>query len=157
MLSIRAYANYKGVSDTAVRKAIKSGRITLSPDGKIDPTIADKQWGGNTNPGQQQTGSEESCKLFSYQASRARRETYEALLKKLEYEEKSGKLIPIAQVETEAFNAARMARDKLMTIADRAVPQIIGKTDAFVIRQILQNEIRACLIELTDFLNGTKS
>ena len=156
MLSIRAYAKYKGVSDTAVRKAIQSGRITTT-NGQIDPSVADKQWNDNTNPGQQAAATEKPCELFSYQASRARRETYDALLKKLEYEERSGKLIPIAQVENEAFNAARIARDKLMTIADRAVSQIIGKTDAFEIRQILQNEIRACLLELTDFLNGTKS
>lgn len=33
-ISIRAYAARKGISDTAVRKAIKSGRITLTKTGK---------------------------------------------------------------------------------------------------------------------------
>lgn len=33
-ISIRAYATRKGISDTAVRKAIKSGRITLTKTGK---------------------------------------------------------------------------------------------------------------------------
>ena len=39
-LSIRAYALQRGVSDAAVRKAIKTGRITPEPDGKIDPEKA---------------------------------------------------------------------------------------------------------------------
>ena len=43
-LSIRAYSRHRGVSDTAVRKAIQSGRITLGDDGRIDPQLADAQW-----------------------------------------------------------------------------------------------------------------
>ncbi len=47
-LSIRAYARHRGVSDTAVHKAIRSGRITPEPDGTIDPHRADAQWAQNT-------------------------------------------------------------------------------------------------------------
>ena len=49
-LSIRSYAGHRGVSDTAVRKAIKSGRITLEADGTLDPAKADRQWTANTDP-----------------------------------------------------------------------------------------------------------
>ncbi|QTD44984.1 elements of external origin [Ottowia testudinis] len=49
-ISIRAYARARGVSDTAVRKAIKVGRITALADGTIDPAQADAQWAGNTDP-----------------------------------------------------------------------------------------------------------
>ena len=35
-ISIRAYGRHRGVSDAAVRKAIKAGRITAEPDGTID-------------------------------------------------------------------------------------------------------------------------
>ncbi len=51
-ISIRAYAARKGVSDTAVRKAIKSGRITLTKNGKINPALTDRQWEANTDPAQ---------------------------------------------------------------------------------------------------------
>ena len=51
-ISIRAYAARKGISDTAVRKAIKSGRITLTKNGKINPALADRQWEANTDPAQ---------------------------------------------------------------------------------------------------------
>ena len=48
-ISIRAYARERGVSDTAVRKAIKVGRITPEPDGTINPATADAQWLHNTD------------------------------------------------------------------------------------------------------------
>lgn len=48
-ISIRAYARERGVSDTAVRKAIKVGRITPESDGTINPATADAQWSQNTD------------------------------------------------------------------------------------------------------------
>ena len=52
-LSRRAYAQHRGVSHTAVRKAIASGRITLEADGTIDPAKADAQWDSQTDPAKQ--------------------------------------------------------------------------------------------------------
>ncbi|HGG60421.1 MAG TPA: elements of external origin, partial [Gammaproteobacteria bacterium] len=52
-ISIRAYARHRGVSDAAVRKAIKTGRITPEPDGTIDPQKADAEWAANTDSAQQ--------------------------------------------------------------------------------------------------------
>ena len=46
-ISIRAYARMRGISDTAVRKAIRAGRITQLTDGTIDPEVADKEWQAN--------------------------------------------------------------------------------------------------------------
>ena len=48
-LSIRAYARHRGVTDTAVHKAIRSGRINALSDGTIDPDQADAQWERNTS------------------------------------------------------------------------------------------------------------
>jgi hypothetical protein len=52
-LSRRAYARHRGVAENAVRKAIASGRITLEPDGTIDPEKADRDWAARTDPAQQ--------------------------------------------------------------------------------------------------------
>src|SRR5690349_4757446 len=52
-LSRRAYARHRGVSETAVRKAIAAGRIGIEPDGSIDPVKADAAWAGATDPSQQ--------------------------------------------------------------------------------------------------------
>jgi hypothetical protein len=52
-VSRREYARLRGCSHTAVSKAIRTGRITLEPDGSIDPARADAQWAGETDPAQQ--------------------------------------------------------------------------------------------------------
>lgn len=58
-LSIRAYARHRkasglpGGTDAAVRKAIKTGRIAVLPDGKIDQKAADAAWSENTNSAKQ--------------------------------------------------------------------------------------------------------
>lgn len=54
-LSRRAYAAHRkerglsGGVESAVRKAIAAGRITLLPDGTIDPARADAEWERSTN------------------------------------------------------------------------------------------------------------
>lgn len=52
-MSRRQYAAHRGVSHTAVGKAIASGRITPEPDGSIDPVKADRQWDMQTDPARQ--------------------------------------------------------------------------------------------------------
>lgn len=52
-VSRREYARRRGVSESAVRKAILYGRITPEPDGSIDPERADREWDERTDPMQQ--------------------------------------------------------------------------------------------------------
>ncbi len=49
-VSRRAYATRRGCSEAAVRKALSRGRITLAPDGRIDPVKADREWRAHTDP-----------------------------------------------------------------------------------------------------------
>ena len=44
-VSRRSYAAQRGVSEVAVSKTIATGRITTLPDGTIDPTPTDSEWG----------------------------------------------------------------------------------------------------------------
>jgi len=52
-MSRRQYAAHRGVSHTAVGKAIATGRITVEADGTIDPVKADRQWDAQTDPAKQ--------------------------------------------------------------------------------------------------------
>jgi hypothetical protein len=52
-VSRREYARLRGVSESAVRKALATGRITAEPDGTIDPAKADAQWAAATDPAKQ--------------------------------------------------------------------------------------------------------
>ena len=52
-VSRRQYAAHRGVSHTAVAKALATGRITAEADGTIDPAKADRQWDTATDPAKQ--------------------------------------------------------------------------------------------------------
>ena len=178
-LSIRAYAQHRGVSHTAVAKAIKAGRISKEPDGSIDPAKADAQWARNTLPSQNlntsaskpapkvatpavstpvSTGSSrelqppvETGRISApdYQTSRAIREAYAARLAKLEYEERTAKLISSDEVEMRTFNLARRLRDRMQTLPRRLAAALAAEQDPRVIEQRLDDEIRQALEELS--------
>lgn len=52
-MSRRQYAAHRGVSHTAVSKAIRTGRISVLEDGTIDPEQADREWASQTDPSKQ--------------------------------------------------------------------------------------------------------
>ena len=160
-LSIRAYARHRGITDGAVRKAIKAGRITKNKNEKIDSELADKQWSKNTDPSQikeikkeeevrQEIGNYNPSPLGpNYQQSRAIKEAYNAKLTRLQFEKESKKLISVDEVKISAFNAARMTRDRMLNIPDRVIPALVGKTDIFEMKEILKTEIVKALEELS--------
>lgn len=65
-LSLRAYARHRaalglpGATDAAVRKALRSERITAEPDGTIDPARADRDWSAQTDPSMQRGAAVEA-------------------------------------------------------------------------------------------------
>lgn len=65
--SQREYARHRGVSHVAVGKAVKSGRISLDIDGKIDFKKADAAWIRNTDQIKQAStgGGEKTRKVQS--------------------------------------------------------------------------------------------
>jgi len=152
LLSRREYAAHRGVAVSAVQKAIETGRITLT-DGKIDPEKADKEWAENTNPVYNSPRTDDGLST-PYHKSKIMKTTYDAMLKKLEYEERAGKLISRAQVEADVFAAARTSRDHLLMIPKRVAPRIIGLKTISDIEYILSQEITNSLTSLCDILKG---
>ena len=53
------------------------------------------------------------------------------------------------EVAAAAFNKARIARDALLSIADRLAPILAAQSDAAAIHAALSSEIRTALQELT--------
>lgn len=154
-MSQRAYARHRGVSVSTVQKAIASGRIHTLPDGKIDAAIADTEWARNTQTqapsvdrrGQPDDGGEGSG--ASYTKARAVRESYLARLAKLEFEERSGKLVSREEVTVAAFTNSRTIRDNLLNIPDRIAALLAAENDAVRTHRILTDEIRKALHELS--------
>jgi hypothetical protein len=163
LLSLRAYAKHRGVSLAAVQKAIKSGRIATTADGTIDSERADAQWATRTRPGQRGAAkpaanpvvsfadasrSEPAGAGLDYFRARAIRESYLARLAKIEFEEKSAKLVSRDEVQIGAFTKARTVRDSLLNIPDRLAATLAAETDADKVHQMLTVEIRKALDEL---------
>ena len=158
-LSLRAYARHRGMSEGAVRVAIKTGRITKNDDGKIDPVVADEQWAINSDPArskpiaQDERGEQDQTSLSAqarYQQSRAVHEGYNARMAKLEFEKASGKLISLEQADADLMEAAIITRDRMMAIPMHLAPQLVGKTDLMEIRALLNEAVVNALNELVD-------
>jgi len=158
LLSLRAYAKHRGVSHAAVQKAIRSGRIATNADGLIDSERADAEWNAKTRPGQRRTKTasatpSEQAEVpaaagLDYFRARAIRENYLARLAKIEFEEKTAKLISRDEVQVAAFTKARTVRDNLLNIPDRLAATLAAESDADKAHQILTGEIRKALDEL---------
>jgi len=157
MMSLRAYARHRGCALSAVQKAIKTGRITVQPDGKIDAAQADIQWARNTEhhaPPVAHRGQEEddgsSFGGSQYTKARAVREHYQARLTKIEYEERVAKLVPKDEVQVAAFNKFRQFRDHMLNIPDRIAAMVAAETEAARCYEIIAIEIRKALNDFSD-------
>lgn len=152
------YAKHRGVSQVAVLKAIKTGRITKEPDGSIDPDKADEEWRQNTdisrNPDKARaTRAGEPAPMQSgpdYTVSRAVREAYTARLAKLEYEEKVGTLVKADDVKLTWFNTLRIIRDRVLQLPDRMAATIAAETDVNKIKADMGAELRRILDDAAD-------
>lgn len=159
LIGIREAARRLGVSDTAVHKAIKAGRVTVA--GRTEksdrPLVAWPQvqddWLANSDTSKRShVGSKGSPRRDadpvpavplpvsarpdevplrappaaqaeqrqsnapSYAQSRAVREAYQARLAKLEFEQKSGKLVDADEVKVRWFKLVTAAKTKILGI-----------------------------------------
>lgn len=167
-ISIRKFAEREGVSDTAVRKAIKHGKLKAYADGTLDPSLVGTAWrkaniaGANQRckPANQvrtkevRTGSQvrsdgagqaqdlshlmeegetieraaerlvQSGQVPSHDYAEAlrRKENYLALLRQLEYEQKSGTLVDLELAERVLFEGARAQRDAWLSWPSKVGP-----------------------------------
>lgn len=183
LLTQFAYAKHRGVTHRAVQKAIASGRLSkcLSTNDKgrvlIDPAIADHEWNANTDVSKPSSTAKQSKPtqtpdehdagastpsiaggIPDFNDSRAIREAYLARLAKLEYEERSGKLMVVDEAKVAIFNVAREARNMLMAIPDRLSSQLAGINDEFECHRLLSAEIKLVCERIAQVnLNGNQS
>ncbi|MDD2926374.1 elements of external origin [Rhodoferax sp.] len=177
-LSIRAYARHRGVTDTAVHKAIRSGRINALSDGTIDPDEADGQWARNTSApktGTQRptvkvkvpevdgdgggdrggagaatnTGSGGTGGTSLLQA-RTVNEVVKAQTNKVRLARLKGELIDRPQAIAHVFKLARSERDAWLNWPARVSAQMAAKLelDAHTMHVALENAVREHLQEL---------
>ena len=90
---------------------------------------------------------------MSFSAARTLKEQYNAEMKKLDYEERSGKLLRDEDVKKGAFEMYRKTRDSLINIIDRISAQLAAEKKEANIRIILENEIRNALTHIREIIN----
>jgi len=159
------FAAYRGVSQPTVFAYIKSGKIPKSAmiGKKIDRDKADAALEKNLSPmnrpqKNQDATPEEKQKVaatagmgtLDYQTAHTLNEQYKAALKKLEYDERSGKVVNADEVKRRAFTASRKIRDACLAIADRCHALVAAESDPFQCKQILMKEINFIMENLSE-------
>ena len=173
-MGLREYARHRGGSRLpgatlrAVQKAIEAGRISTVPDDKgrarIDPQVADIQWGRNTDPDQSAranpgkdispsggsaSGSQGAEREGSrYWDAKTEREEVELAKAKLQLAKDEGSLVSREAVERAAFEAGRLLRDMILSVPNRLAPEVAGMTEPPAIEVRLREELRKVLDEL---------
>lgn len=142
-LTVTEYAKRRGVSRTAVYKAIKAEKIVKGhykgDDGypRIIPEIADQEWSNNYNPAYDRVtktgGTPVSVKdraeatekgEATLAAAKKAKAVYDAKLAELEYKKKAGILVEKDQVYKALFAFGQELRNNLLNIPDRIMPDI---------------------------------
>ena len=165
-ISIRAYARHRGVTDTAVHKAIRAGRITPEADGTIDADRADREWarnsdtpkagtrakpakvavpeGGGDGPGALPAGG------TSLLQARTVNEVVKAQTNKVRLARLKGELVDRPQAIAHVFKRARSERDAWLNWPARISAQMAAKlgVDPHTMHVALEAAVREHLQEL---------
>ena len=164
-LSIRGYAKQRGVSDAAVRKAIKTGRITLGADKTLDPMVANAQWLKNTDSSQQRRNTsaaqpvsrtgEVSSDLMkggstTFVQARTANEVVKAQTNKVRLAKLKSELVDRAHALALFFKLARSERDAWLNWPARvsATMAVALGVDAHTLHVQLESATRQHLQEL---------
>lgn len=169
-LSIRAYARHRGVTDTAVHKAIRTGRIDVLADGTIDPESADQQWSANTDTprigtqssavtvgaGEEATDGSTAGNPGQRGASLLQARTVNEVVKaqtaKVRLALLKSELVDRAQAVSLVFKLARVERDAWINWPSRVAGEMAAQlnTDPHELHIALESAVRKHLSELGD-------
>jgi len=141
-----AVENVKKYSDPVARgHKNKIARLNL-PDTPPEQRTDDRE---------QRTETAKTIELagMSFSAARTLKEQYNAEMKKLDFEERSGKLLRDEDVQKGAFEMYRKTRDSLLNIVDRISAQLAAEKKEANVRIILENEIRNALTHIRGNFN----
>lgn len=172
-MSIRAYAKHRGVDESAVRQAIKDGRL---PNGArrdernrpyIVPDVADAEWLANTNPLYQPKAADKAprsgkrvkklvvdgIEILPIDEAKRIQATLQKELTRLDLEAKKGNLVPVDEAVRDVLAAVSSeyttVRQRLLGIPTRLAPELALVEDAAEVRRLLEAAITEALCELT--------
>ncbi len=123
------------------------------PDARVEPDLidelADELADDNDSSG---TGELEDGSEGTYNASRAKREHFNAELARLRFLAEEKSLVDRGEVEKAAFEVARQIRDAMIGIPDRLAATLAAETDERKVYGLLYAEITRALATTSDEL-----
>ena len=171
-ISIRAYARHRGVTDTAVHKAIRTGRVTPEANGTIDADRADLEWARNTDSPKRGTNQRAESVVVrevngepsagmpsalgtggtSLLQARTVNEVVKAQTNKVRLARLKGELVDRPQAIAHVFKLARSERDAWLNWPARVSAQMAVQLgiEAHPMHVALENAVREHLQELGD-------
>ena len=155
-LSVHEFAKRAGVSSTTVHTAVRAGRLTLLPEGGIDPKLLRTKWRAGDRPKraalppkksaapEPEINSDGSPKkkrgrplqkptnappttASEYAAVTLQKERSLAGLRQLEYEQRAGSLITIDNARRVLFEQGRGSRDHWLNWPARVAPMLAAE------------------------------
>lgn len=163
-LNTKELAAVLGVKPPTITEAYKKGRITDASckyEGKrryyhresaVQEYNANQQQHHarfrNDTPEKKAFNDPITSKIPPIVQSKAIQAAYQARIAKIDYEEKSGKLVDAKTLERKLFTLARHCREKLLAIPDRVSTLLASETDPIEIHKHLESEIEKSLEDL---------
>jgi hypothetical protein len=173
--SNRELARRIGVSETAVRRAEKAGRIRREPDGVWDLARAKAPWVRNTDLAQQrrqhgamkpvpeaavgavrdtlrESGEPVSAGGMTFMQARTANEVLKAQERRVRLQRMKGELVDRAKAVAQVFKLAREERDAWVNWPARVAAVMAAEleVDAHKLHTVLERHVREHLAELAE-------
>jgi hypothetical protein len=177
-ISIREFARRDGVSDTLVHQALKAGHLEKFPDGSMDPDLVGSAWrlGNRTNDANAKAAAkpfantirkdetpedaadrivnDEGRAPHSLAEAERIKENYLAMLRQLEYDQKSGAVVAADDVAQAVAGEYAVVRNRLLSIPAEVAPRVAILKSAEEVQAFLAKEVAKVLEGLTLDGNG---
>jgi hypothetical protein len=173
--SNRALARHIGVSETAVRRAEKAGRIRREPDGAWDLARVKALWASNTDRAQQrrqhgamkpvpeaalgavrdtlrESGEPVSAGGMTFMQARTANEVLKAQERRVRLQRMKGELVDRAKAVAQVFRLARDERDAWINWPARVAAVMAAEleVDQHRLHNVLERQVREHLNELAE-------
>ena len=144
-----AVARLLGVSETAVRKAEKIGRIKREPDGSWDLEKVSLQWKKNTDPSKKRTVATLDDDV-TFTEARTKDMLLRVQMRELDLRERQGALVDKDEYDKKVFALARQFRDAVQNWPTRVAPEMAAElgVDQHQVSVTLGKFIRDLLTDL---------
>lgn len=152
------FARRQGVTPQAVHRAIKRGRLTQLPGGKLDPAVAGIQWQENRQRAANGTRTQstkaapppsDSGAVPSLEASKRRQAFHEANLAEMRERQKAGELVEVRGVQLAYTTLAAQLRAALERLPYVLATRLAAESDQDRVFKLLESEIDAALRDMS--------